>query len=101
MEKLRGRFSNDGHAEEQLGAGIEDQFQSSGSIAANLAASNLAEIGHTYFVRNTFVRQLLLRLSDERNFRDGVNPVGIIRAVGICGHAKRFGSGDASLLHGY
>src|SRR5207253_181042 len=79
---------------------IEKQLQSAGGVTANLAARDLAKIGHAHFVGNSFVRELLFRFANEGDFGNAVNPVRVIRAVGMDGHAEGAGGGDAALFHG-
>src|SRR5438132_7959271 len=100
MQQFGGPLSDNVDSEQFLGRGIENEFQSSGGVAANLSTSNLPEIGQPEFVRNALVSKLLFGFADERNFRNGVNPIRIIRAVGIRGHTERSGGGDAPLFHG-
>src|SRR5260370_28692446 len=100
MEKVGGSLSDDVDAEQFLGRGIEDEFQAPGGVAANLAPRNFAKKSHPDFVGNTLVCQLLLCFSNEGNFRNRINPVGIIGAIGIRRYAESPGCGDASLLHG-
>src|SRR5438445_6109113 len=100
VQQFRGAFANDVHAEQFLGRRIEEQLQPSRGVAANLPTRNFAEIRHPDFVRNALVRELLFGLSDKRNFRNGVNPIWIIRPVGMDRHSERFRGGDASLFHG-
>src|SRR5260370_1644843 len=99
VQQFRSAFADDVHAEQFLGRGIEQQLQSSRGVAANLAARNFAEIRHADFVRNAFVRELLFGFSDEGNLGNGVNPIRVIRAVGMDGHAEGFRGGDAPLFH--
>src|SRR6267154_3908128 len=99
MQQLRGPFPNNVSTQMFLGRRIEKEFQAAGGVAAILAAGNFPEKSHSDLVRDSFLGELLLGFSDKRDFGNGVNPVGIIRAVGIRRHAKRPSSGDASLLH--
>src|SRR5579859_8160505 len=85
---------------EFLGIGLEDQFQASGGVAANLAAGDFAEKRHAHFVGHAFFGELLFGFADERDFWNGVDAVGIIGAIGMNGNAKRVGRGDTALLHG-
>ena len=100
MQQLRRTFTNDVHAEQFLRGRIEKQLQSAGGVTANLAARDLAKIGHAHFVGNSFVRELLFRFANEGDFGNAVNPVRVIRAVGMDGHAEGAGGGDAALFHG-
>src|SRR5580704_17793553 len=79
---------------------MKDNFQAAGSVASDLAASDLAVVRHADFVRNVLVCELFFSLADERNLRDGINSVRITGWVGLNDFAKRVGGGDAALLHG-
>src|ERR1700719_2917664 len=68
-------------------------------MTADLAARNLAVIGHAHFVGNVGLGELLLRFPDERNLRNGINAVGIAFGVAAYGKAERACAGDAALFH--
>ena len=80
---------------------MEDQLQAAGGVAANLAARDLAIVGHAHFVGHVFVGELLFGLADEADLRDGVNAVGIDSWDWRCMRvvAEGAGGGDAALLH--
>ena len=59
-----------------------------------------AEEGDANFVRDAFLGKLFFGFADERDLRDGVDAVGIVRAIGMDGNAERVGRGHAALLHG-
>jgi hypothetical protein len=100
VEEFGGTFTDDVDAEQMLGIGIEEKFEAAGSVSPDLPASNLAEVGHANFVGNAFVGQLFFGFTDEGNFGNGVDAVGIVGAVGVDGHAKGVGGSDAALFHG-
>src|SRR6516164_1929131 len=73
-----------------LAGRIKDQFQSSRRIPANLPARNLAKVRDPHFVGNALIRQLLLGFPNEGNLRNRINAVGIIFALRVDRHPKRF-----------
>src|SRR5579884_736996 len=101
VQQFRRPFSNDVHTQQLFRLRLEDQLQSSRRISANLPARNLPEIRNPDFVRHSRIRQLLFRLPNKRNLRNGVNPVGIICRVRMNRHPKRFRRRNPPLLHGY
>src|ERR1700687_2313208 len=100
VEQLRRAFSDDVYAQQLFGIGIENQLYAPGGGAANVPARDLPEKSDPHFVRHALFGELLFRFADEGNFRNGVNPIGIVRAVGMDGNAESVGRGDAALLHG-
>src|SRR5216683_915479 len=100
VQQLGRAFSHDVYPEQFFRVGLKNQLEAAGGVAANLAARDFAEKRDAHFVGNTFFRELFFGFADEGNFRDGVNAVGIIRAIGMDRNAKGIGGGDAALLHG-
>src|SRR3984893_15841187 len=70
------------------------------SVSANLAARYFPEKSDAHFVGNALFGQLLLGFADEGNFRNGVNAIGIVGAIGMDGNAESVGRRNAALLHG-
>src|ERR1700733_11613513 len=77
MQQLGCPFSDDVDAEDFPGLAMKDQLQAAGSVAADLAARDLAIVSHAHLVGRIFLGQLLFGLTDKRNLRDGVNAVRI------------------------
>ncbi len=101
VNQLGGAFADDVHAEDLAGVAVEDELESSGGVAANLASSNFAIVGHADFVGNVFAGQLFLSLSYEADLGNGVNAVGIEAGIGGGSLvAEGAGGGDAALFHG-
>src|SRR5277367_970529 len=69
-------------------------------VAPDLASRDLAIISHAHFIRNVFVGELLFRLSDERNFRDGINAVRVTGRIRYQLFTESAGRGDPPLFHG-
>ena len=55
---------------------MEHNLQAAGSVAANLAARDLAIVGDADLIRYVLIRELLFRFADERNLWNGVDAVG-------------------------
>src|SRR5689334_17708712 len=81
---------------------MEDDLEAAGGVAANLSAADLSVVSDADFVGYVFIRELLLGLADEGDFRDGVDAVGIVGRIGV-GAVVVEGArdSDATLLHGY
>ena len=82
VQQLAGALADDVHAEDLARLAVEDQLEAAGGVAANLAAGDFAVVGQADFVGHVLVGQLLLGLADERDFRDGVDAVGIEAGIG-------------------
>ena len=101
VDQLGGALADDVHAEHLAGVAMEDELEAAGGVAANLAAGDLAVVGHADFVGHVFVGQLLLGLADEADLGNGVDAVGIKAGIGGGGMVvEGAGGGDAALLHG-
>src|SRR5271156_6316640 len=70
-------------------------------MTGDLAPSDLAVVGDTYFVRHIRVGELFFRLSDERNLRNGVDAIRIAGGIAFYVQAKRTARGNAPLFHRY
>ena len=75
MQQLRRIFPKNVHTQKFQRLPVKQQFQSPFGVPADLPARNLPVIRHSDLIRNVRLRQLLLRLPDKRNLRNGVNPV--------------------------
>ena len=95
-----GAFADDVHAEHLARVAMEDELESARGVAANLAAGDLAIVGHADLVGHVLVGQLLLGLADEADLGNGVDAVGIKAGVGgRRAIVEGVGRGDAALLH--
>ena len=56
---------------------MEDELETAGGIAANLASRNLAIVSHAHFIRDVLIGQLFLGFANEADLGDGVDAVGI------------------------
>ena len=64
---------------------MENDLETAGGVAADLAARDLAIIRDADFVGHVFVGELLFGFADKRNFGDGVNSVRISRRIRLHG----------------
>src|SRR5271154_6732336 len=69
-------------------------------MPGDLAACNLAVVGHADFVGNIGVGELLLGLPNEGNLGNGVNPVRVALRIGLHWQTESSCGGDAPLFHG-
>src|SRR5258708_32859661 len=99
VQQLGSAFPDDVDSEQLLSLAMKDELHAAGGIAANLAACDLAIIRDTDLVRDIFVRELLLRLSDEGNLRDSVDAVRIKSRIRRDRGAESVCRGEAALLH--
>src|SRR6185437_10693668 len=99
VQQFGGALSDDVDTQQVARVAMEDQFQTSGSIAADLAACNLPVKCHAHFVWHVFVCQLLFGLADKRDFGNCVNAERKVRRSGIDWFVERPGYGNAPLLH--
>src|SRR5258708_31072006 len=99
VQQLGSAFADNVHAEDFFSFRLKNQFQPARGVPANLSAGNFAKVSDAHFIGDACVGQLLFRFADERNFRDGVNAVGIVRGIGVNRHAKSICGSDAALLH--
>ena len=65
VQQLGGVFAEDMYAEQLERFAVKQELQSAFGMSADLAARNLAVIGHTYFIGNVGLGELLLGLADK------------------------------------
>src|SRR5579863_5359758 len=88
------------YAQQFQGFAMEKDFEAPVGMARDLAACNLAIVSYAHFVGNVGVGELLLGLADERNLRNGVNPVRVAVGIGLHLQTESPCGGDAPLFHG-
>src|ERR1043166_6401294 len=99
VQNLGRALADDVDAEYLARLAVEDDLQASGGVAAYLAAGYLAVVCDADLVGHVLVRQLLLGLADEGDFRNGVDAVRVVGRVGLELTAEGEAGGDAPLLH--
>lgn len=100
VDEFCGGFSHDVYAEQLPGLLIEDEFQDAGVVACDGAAGHFAEASDTDFVGDAFFGEFLFGLSNDGDFRDGVDAVGHEMGVGFVGCAEGVAGGLSALFHG-
>src|SRR5271170_2082242 len=83
MDQLGRALADDMYAQYRPVFAMKDELEASGGVAANLAARDLPVVGHAYFIWNVLIGELLFRLADKRDLRDGVNAIRIDTGVGV------------------
>src|SRR5271168_3773772 len=69
-------------------------------MPGDLPTRDFAVVGHTDFIGNIGVGELLLGLPNKRNLGNGVNPVRVALGIGLHWQTESSCGGDAPLLHG-
>ena len=82
MQQLAGTFADDVNAQKRVVFAMEDDLQPPSRVSADLAAGDLAVVGHTDLVGHIFLGKLLFGLADEADLGDGVDAVGVKARVG-------------------
>src|SRR5215467_2002343 len=100
VQELRRAFANNVHTQQLFRIRAENQLQSSGCVSANLSARNLSKVCDADLVRHSGIGQLILRLPDKRNLWNRIDPIWIVRRVGVYLHARSVCSRNSSLFHG-